>query len=161
MAISLIIEDGSGKPNSNSYVGIDDAKEFATNRGIEFPSDDEIAVALIKACDFLEMKCFKGEKTNESQALAFPRTYSLWDENIIPSAVKLSQLHSMWAVFNGHDLTGVKTHEDYVILDKVGPLTTEYADPNQVGFGITIPMVDSLLSDFYCDDFGRLRTRRV
>ncbi|NYZ69113.1 hypothetical protein H0A36_24130 [Endozoicomonas sp. SM1973] len=74
----LVIEDGSGtNPNANSYASVETLRLFAKLRGIDLTelSDDECAVLLIKAMDYIEAKAskFQGEKTNPRQPLQWPR----------------------------------------------------------------------------------------
>lgn len=75
--ITLIVEDGTGLEDSNTYIGLDDARTMAATRGQELPPDDEDAkVALILAMDYLESLRaeYQGKKTFAIQALQWPRT---------------------------------------------------------------------------------------
>ena len=75
--MTLIVEDGSIVENANSYVSVDDARTFASLRGVTLPaSDAEVEVLLIKATDFIEAQRlrFQGSKVNQDQALQWPRT---------------------------------------------------------------------------------------
>lgn len=166
MAIEIIVEDGSGKVDSNSYVSIEYAKTFLQVRGVEVSDNDEIAIMLIKAIDYLESKCFKGEKTNPEQALAFPRSgVEINDielpDDLIPLAIQRAQCQLVIAIESGLDLTGNVSAQDYIVKEKVGPIEMQYADPTEVGISVKLPLVDNLLKDLLCYGAGRVRTLRI
>lgn len=72
MAITIVVEDGSGVTNANSYVSVADARIYASNRGVELPlDDDELAAMLIRSTDYLEAQAcrFQGKPTSTTQAL--------------------------------------------------------------------------------------------
>src|SRR5690242_3202764 len=97
--MTLIIEDGTGVPNANSYVNVADLRAFAAARGISVPSADSegdaaIEVALINAMDYLQyVPCYKGAQSDSEQALEWPRTGvymngSLYNSAAIPKQLK-------------------------------------------------------------------------
>ena len=77
--MSLIVEDKTGLPNSNSYVSLTYANDYFTARQIsEWTdlSDVEKEANLILATEYIDTiywNSFLGEKLNEDQALLFPR----------------------------------------------------------------------------------------
>lgn len=74
MAVNLIVEDGSGLPNANTYIDVTFAKEYAANRGIDLGTDDAISANLVLAADYIEAHGpYKGKIHNPQQALLFPR----------------------------------------------------------------------------------------
>lgn len=93
--VNLVVEDGTGLPDSNSYISIAEAKEYATNRGIDLGTDDTIAANLILAADYMETTGpYKGVMVNSMQALSFPRTeitYRGEDFEGVPPSVKKAQ----------------------------------------------------------------------
>ena len=53
--MSLIVEDGTGLPDANSYCDLDEIRSYAADRGVALSSDDAIIIAFaIKATDYLE-----------------------------------------------------------------------------------------------------------
>ena len=67
----MIIEDGTGLPNAESYISVADANQYLQSRG------ESVAVVesdLLKAVDFLESIQFDGYRLNKDQSLSFPRT---------------------------------------------------------------------------------------
>jgi len=149
----LIIEDGTGVVDANSYVTTDEFKTYALARGITVPSDAEIDVALLKAIDYLEIKpCYAGYKINEEQSLAFPRDAFTG----IPKNLKIAQIRLAIAVLEGVDLLPIISgnSSDYVIREKVGPIETEYASGSQFSGQATFIAVDALLAALIGDNCG-------
>src|SRR5690349_12886017 len=141
MAIEIIVEDGSGVENANSYVSVETARLYATNRGVTLPaSDDEVAAWLIKATDYLEsFACkYQGHKTDCTYPLQWPRTGVViccvdFPSDAIPKALKDAQCAAVIAQSEGLVLQPNITAQDYVTEETVGPITTKYANPVQTG----------------------------
>lgn len=94
MAIILVIEDGTGKPNANSYITVDEAKAYAESRGVtNLGTDDTIAANLVLAADFMETTGpYKGYPFRKEQGLEFPRTERAGGPSLgIPEKVKKAQ----------------------------------------------------------------------
>lgn len=172
MAITIIVEDGTGKEDSNSYIDVEYAKTYAANRNVTLPSDDdEIAAMLINSSDYLESKeCkFSGERTNDNQALSWPRKNAMvnckpFPDNQIPKQLKDSQASLVIVVNSGVDLFSNYGPSDYVTEETVGPITTKYADPIKAGMTKHFGAADALLNKLYnggCDCGMSLTTRRV
>ncbi len=68
---TIVVEDGAGKTNSNSYVSEADLTTYATDRGVTLSGTE--AVLLIQAMDYIESQPFKGYKYTSEQALQWPR----------------------------------------------------------------------------------------
>lgn len=83
MAIDLVVEDGSGVEDANTYVDVETADEFFTNRNESAwtGSADQKAAALIKAAQYLQtVSTYKGVKAEAGQALKWPRD-GVYDED--------------------------------------------------------------------------------
>ena len=160
----LIIEDGTGKVDSQSYASADDVRAFATARGLPVPSSDdagntEIENVLVVAVDYLETQvCYQGKKTSSLQALEWPRKGVYFDDeaypdNAIPRSLKTAQIRLVFEVLRGVDLmpTISGTAADFVVKEKVGPIETEYADPSKFDGKATFTAVDALLAPLLGD----------
>ncbi|AMW36130.1 virion protein [Xanthomonas phage XAJ2] len=154
----LIIEDGTGKADSQSYVTVDEYKVFAQLRGFTVPSsDDEIERILILAVDLTEAEDrYGGRKTKSTQSLKFPRSGLLLDcekfpSDAIPKQIKLAQMHLAAAAADGVVLQPVISGNaaDYVIKEKVDVIETEYADPTKFSGTATFTAVDALLKELF------------
>lgn len=171
MAISLVIEDGTNVPDSNCYVSLNEVRQYGLNRGIELSDDDDILSSqVIKATDYLESKSteYKGRPTYPDQSLSFPRTCMFindtqFPENQIPRQLKQAQCALVLIVNSGIELMPNTTAQDFVVKETVGPISTEYADPLQVGMTPNFPQIDSLLAPLIGVNSGSfaLFTRRV
>lgn len=173
MAIEIIVEDGSVKPDSNSYIDVAYARQYASSRGITLPEDDdELAAMLIQGVDFLESKeCkFLGERTNPNQALSWPRKNSKvncqsFPEDQIPKVLKDAQAALAIVVNSGLDLFTNYGPGDFITEETVGPITTKYSDPVQVGMRQHFGAAEAILNRLYnggCNCCGgMLKTRRV
>lgn len=78
--MTIVVEDGTGLPNAESYVSVADCVAYAVSRGLSFaesPPDDAEA-ALRRATTWIDGQFgarFTGRKTNgRAQALQWPRT---------------------------------------------------------------------------------------
>ena len=83
--MSLIIEDGSGLTNAESYIDLAYLQAYATKRGLDITGITETNI--IKGQDYFESAYqFKGTKLVETQALAFPRYIN--NEVVYPVRIK-------------------------------------------------------------------------
>lgn len=79
MAVTFVVEDGSGKSDATSYISVADANQVVEDYGLAWPSgytDDQKKVALNSGTRYLDTKYngqWKGYKGTEEQALAWPR----------------------------------------------------------------------------------------
>lgn len=173
MAILIVVEDGTGKVDSNAYASIEYARQYALNRDVTLPTeDDEVAAMIIKSTDFIESKeCqFSGERTNDLQALSWPRKCAKvnckpFPDNAIPKVLMDAQAALVLVVASGLDLFTNYGPSDFIIEEKVGPITTKYADPVEVGMTQHFGAAEALLNKLYnggcsCSG-GMLKTRRV
>lgn len=173
MAVTIIVEDGSGVANANAYVSVADVRAYAEQRGITLPaSDDEVGAMIIKATDYLEsFACkYQGRKTDCAQALQWPRTCVViccqdFPDNEIPKALKSAQSSAVLIQNEGLVLQPNVTAQDYVIEETVGPITTKYANPVQAGISATFTGLESLLEPLFFASCGQvgfaLRTIRA
>jgi hypothetical protein len=131
----LIIEDGTGKPDANTYASLQQARDFASARGIVVSDDDAVLTKqLIMAADFIgtyESK-FNGRRSfpQNPQALSFPRdcVYMYGVEMpvaFMPKELIGAQVYAAQAIENGIDLFPTQDSAN-VTEETVGPLTTKY-----------------------------------
>lgn len=106
----IIIEDGSGKENSNSFATVEELEVFAALRGVTLPSSKE--ALLVQAADYISFREpeFQGSRSKPNQALAFPRkgltvNCVAFPEDEIPVQVKNAQLQAALEIKANKDLT--------------------------------------------------------
>lgn len=170
--MALIVEDGTGVANANSYETLVGIRAYASARGVTLSATDSVVEAQsYKAMDFLEAQRgrYQGDKTDPAQALQFPRTGVKVDcveidSDVIPAVLVQAQCRLIMEQHAGVELTPTRT-DGFVIEDTTGPLTTKYSDKHGGGPGSVpiMPAVEALLSPLYsaCGQGLGLRVTRV
>ena len=125
--MALVIENGQGLSNSESYVDVDYVDAYFLKRGItEWAGLTNREQLIVRAMDYIENNyTYQGTKLISTQALQFPRLIN--GETVYPIALK-NAVCELALKANSGDLlqdTGKTT-----IREKVGTLEVEY-DPNQ------------------------------
>lgn len=165
--MALIIEDGTGKVDAQSYVSADEARTFALSRGVVLApvpgvgQPDPVEAQLMNAMDYIESleSRFKGKRSfpDHPQALSWPRTgarigceHDEYPSDKVPANVASAQCQLVIAQFNGVILMPVvDPNKQLVKRKKVDVLETEYFGPQDVGAGFgaspSFPVVDALL----------------
>jgi len=168
--MALIIEDGSGVANANSYISVQEAKDYAALRGLTLPSTDpEIEILAIKAFDYLEALDYKGVPANPPQATEFPRA-DLYIQGIlfandeIPHKLKKAQSQLTFEATNS-DLQPTGDGRE-VVREKVDVIEVQYAEKGTSVSRPTFTAVNSLLKDLvksgaYASGTGSLSSLRV
>jgi hypothetical protein len=150
----LIVEDGTGVENANSYATVGEADAYYALRGesdwagVTADADDK-AAALIKAADYLNaVPPWLGVSISSSQTMVLPTT----EVGEVPYAVKQAQLILAKEAALGDlsisplgDVQVLKIREK---LEGVGEVETEYADQsssyvpmNSTVFGLLKPWI--------------------
>ena len=78
MAATLIVEDGTGKANANTYISLADYGTYISDRGLTDTTSDEAKTGrIIQSTDWIETheKLFQGTKNSDEQALVWPRAF--------------------------------------------------------------------------------------
>ncbi len=103
---TIIVEDGTGKTDSNSYASAADLATYAADRGVTITGTD--TELLIQAMDYIELQPFKGDKAAKLQALQWPRL-NVWidgffvDFDEIPLRLVEAQLEAALATDAGNN----------------------------------------------------------
>lgn len=162
----IVIEDGSGVVDANSYVTVAEYRGYATPRGVTLPvSDTDCETQIILAMDYLEIQPWAGYPTYPDQALAWPRSgvYISGSEiadDAIPGKIKFAQMQLSIQVNAGVELMPTIGAEVAVKREKVGPLETEY-DTSNVGMMPYFRSVSALLAPYLSGmGFGQFRATR-
>jgi hypothetical protein len=99
--MALIIEDGTGVLDANSYVTLVETQDYFTERGIDPASITE--ADLINATTFIDLTYgtgFRGSMVDTTQSLLFPRTAFVdgngrtIDHGTIPRDLKIATYHA-------------------------------------------------------------------
>lgn len=133
--MSLILEDGSGKTNSQTYVLGADVTAYATLYGLtpSVVTDADI----MKAMRYIEGGYYErwiGLKKTEEQALSWPRAYAVrrdgWsvEETEIPKELKDAVCALAIRTSGGDNLLADLTRSDSVLEEQIGPIRVKYAN---------------------------------
>lgn len=138
--MTLIIEDGTGKPDAESYASAADLVMYAGKFGVAIPADEPAQEALLRrAALAMDGKTWKGRKTNSEQALSWPRREVRLDDeikpdNYLPARIQYGQM-ALAAEIHTEDIDPIDKRKGAVTLERVeGAVTREYATiPNTSG----------------------------
>lgn len=154
--MSLVVEDGTGLPDAESYVSVAELRTYATRRGQQLPADDSGCEALlIQAVDFLQTLRWKGSKTTTTQRLKWPRQdvwtddYGPIDKNTIPQELKdaqctlaiIAQTIPLMPNAQANSKGGIQSESVY------GAVARTYFKSSLAESRPYLPQVNSLLSD--------------
>lgn len=129
----LIIEDGAGVPDAESYATAAELVVYAGKFGVTVPLEEAAQETLLRrAALVMEGMSWKGRKTSGDQALAWPRRGVELDreirpDNHIPARIKCGQM-ALAAEIYADDIDPIDQRKGAVTLDRVeGAVTREYA----------------------------------
>ena len=138
--MALVVEDGTGKSDAQSYVSVATFKSWATSRGYVLPAaDTDIEAMLLKACDFIERKTFSG---------TFPRNimeeYGDSESTGVPGKLAAAQELLAMESMNG-PLTAAARANKYTAT-KIDQIYLKYADSSEGSGDLYFPAIDDLLA---------------
>lgn len=127
----FIVEDGTGKPDANSYQTVEGHKAYCSDRGIAVPDDATIEKNLIKATDYLVATyrgAWLGDRTSATQSTDWPRSgFNLpleFDGLTVPREVKEAASELAIIVETTPLMPNVTSRTKKRV--KVGPIDIEY-----------------------------------
>lgn len=151
--MALIVEDGSGVPDANSYRDETDLLAYAAARGVTLT---DVEVKAIKAMDYIESfrEQFQGAKTDPLQSLQWPRAGVAIDcvaiaDDFMPVELGDAQAQLMMALEDGIELVPNVEGGQFAIREKVGPLEVAYSDSVNVSQQPKFRVVDQLLAPLF------------
>lgn len=138
--MTLIIEDGTGKPDAESYASAADLVMYAVKFGVTIPADEPTQEALLRRSALaMDGMAWKGRKMDSDQALAWPRRgveldCELKPDNYLPARIEYGQM-ALAAEIHADDIDPPERRKGAVTLERVeGAVTREYAAiPNTSG----------------------------
>ena len=165
----MIVEDGTGKTDANSYVTVDFANDYFSVRGVsDWNIDTEKKEQLlIKATDFIDnIYQWLGKKEFESQALRFPRVdlrdYEGAEIKGIPLCLKQAVCDA--ALINmSSELFQTQEANGDVVSEKIGELAFTYSKTNKeaVTSSTLYDSINTKLRGLYRDSSNRIVTGKV
>ena len=180
--MALIVEDGTGKADAESYISVANADTYHANRGNTTwatLTTDEKEQALRRATDYLlevyRLK-WKGSRVNDIQALDHPRSFMERDdgeylsyENLnisngnyyYPNDVVVTEVKNACALMAWKAAAGELAPDlsQGVLREKVDVLEVQY-DPNSTQY-VRYRAIDNLLRPFLMGGANSLKAKRV
>ena len=149
----LIVEDGTGVADSDSYQTLVEFRELAVKYGITLPVDDAEAEVLARNgyLGLLPMEPqLQGRRTHDIQTNIYPRTgvYKncvAVDADSIPNELKLAQLYQAEAIQNGAGTNTVTTGERLAGFNVQGVYSETYQDGSSASLNATVQGVQNQL----------------
>lgn len=131
--MTLIIEDGIGNPDAESYASAADLALYAVKFGTVIPAGVPEQEALLRrAALVMDGMTWKGRKTSSEQALSWPRREVHLDgenkaANYLPARIQYGQM-ALAAEIHADDIDPIEKRKGAVTLERVeGAVTREYA----------------------------------
>jgi hypothetical protein len=174
--MALIVEDGTGKADAESYIGVADATAYHSNRGnaawAALASDTVREQMLRKATDYM-LGIFRdrwlGFRMTSTQALDWPRqTVPMTDtaiggeylayyaNNIVPAQVSRACAELALRAIDGALNADL---DPPVIEEAVGPIITKYAHGARQGKAY--PAIEAMLASLLQGSDGILKVSRA
>lgn len=123
----MVVEDGTGLSNADSFVSVAYADTYFTTRGVSaWASLTNKEALLIKATDYIEAvysESWKGVTLNDTQSLSFPRIID--DATVYPDRLLKAVCELALKANDGDLLVDV---EQRTIEEKVDVITVKYAE---------------------------------
>lgn len=173
--MALVVEDGSGKADAESYISVADATTYHASRGnvawASVASDTVREQLLRKATDYMAVyrDRWAGWRVSTMQALDWPRyevpikdasllgqsLMAYYPSNAVPVAVARACAELALRAIDGDLAVDL---DPPVIEETIGPITTKYAEgaPQQKRF----PAIDAMLLPFMTGGAGSLKVVR-
>ena len=123
----MVVEDGTGLSNADSFVSVAYADTYFTTRGVSsWASLTNKEALLIKATDYIEAvysESWKGVTLNDTQSLSFPRIID--DATVYPDRLLKAVCELALKANSGDLLVDV---EQRTIEEKVDVISVKYAE---------------------------------
>lgn len=130
--MAIVVEDGTGKTDSNSYISEADFATYASDRGITVTGT--ASQLLYQAMDYIEQQPYKGYKYTDAQALQWPRG-GVWIDGYYVEVTTIPTLlqDALCEVALGIDAGNnpLATQDRLTKREKVGDIEVEYSDASR------------------------------
>ena len=145
--MALILEDGTGKSNADSFTDLATARAIAANYGVTLPTiDTDAEVALRQGCQYLMLSesRFSGSRVSASQALPWPRVgasnqYGFeYSETDIPVQLSYAQVFAAAEFAKGTDVRATDDGKAIASEAVSGAVSVSYFDNGKTGESVII-----------------------
>ena len=148
----MIVENGTGLPNADSYVSVEYADDYFSARGVSgwvALSSEQKEQSLIRATDYVDnIYLWYGKKATTEQSLRFPREnlkdYEGQDIVGIPNCLKQAVCDAALIVSNGTELFQTKNENGDVVSETITTLSFTYAKSDKSEETTSTTLYDSI-----------------
>ncbi len=144
--MALIVEDGTGLSNAESYVSVSECDDYAYNHGLSWTAvDSDKEVALRKATQYLDSvyRWKSCQSSQYTQALKWPRVDYQWDW---PQVARLKAACCELAIKSMTTDLFADVNPQHVTSVQVGPIHKTMSAPANGGQK-RFAAIDALLAD--------------
>ena len=155
----MIVENGTGLIDSNSYCSIEYSDDYFTSHGVskwESLEESEKEVLLVKATDFIDnVYDWNGIKSTAEQALNFPRTDLFTKDGYevegIPKQLKDAVCEAVNLLMNETELFQSASENGAVTSEHIGNLSFTYDVSQKVKDSTLFEVINARLRGLYRD----------
>ncbi len=157
MAITLVVEDGTGLATANAYITVAYADAYHLDRFNESwaGTEEKKESAILRATEYLDrVYLFQGSPINGDQALLWPRVDVATDDCVsllsdeVPDPIERATAEAALAILcNGDPTESVQTSAPRTRRERVGVLEAEFLFDAPEG-AITFPRVAEILAPY-------------
>ena len=148
----MIVEDGTGLTDSNSYVSVVFADDYFSARGVsgwDALTNEQKEQSLIRATDYIDSVFqWYGKKATKEQALRFPRVditdYEGNEIEGIPNCLKQAVCEASLIISNGTELFQIKNENGDVVSENITQLSFTYAKSDKSEQTTSTTLYDSI-----------------
>lgn len=171
--MAFVVEDGTGKPDANSYIDVAYYRSYFADRGIDVTADTDPKIQgwCVQATDYIETRFhdrLKGCPKTQTQALHFPADgvyigFHLQDPDTLPVNLLKAAAEYARRVKSGPLMPDPVTDETGQGLagkrEKVGPLEDEftYVPGGAINLIKPYPAADKLMASLVTGRGGLIR----
>jgi hypothetical protein len=165
--MALVVEDGTGVDDANSYVTVEDANAYLLDRNNAAwfaATDDQKVAALIEATDYVDAHDWVGYVEFAAQALGWPRLEAYDREGRllvgVPAQVKRAVILLAPEALSGRLRPTTAATAGALKRKKVGPLELEYFEGGSAS-ARSFPEVAALLRGLTVGGIGGISGKVV
>lgn len=155
----MVVEDGTGLLDSNSFVSLEYADDYFTSHGVTSWSDkqpEEKEVLLINATDYINnIFDWKGKKATPEQALNFPRTELYTKDGYevegVPKQLKEAVCEAVVVLLGNKQLYQSVNENGAVTSEHIGQLSFTYDVSQKIKDSTLFESINNRLRGLYND----------
>lgn len=155
----MVVEDGTGLLDSNSYVSLEYADDYFSSHGFnkwEELTESEKEVLMVNATDYVDnIFDWKGIKETQEQSLAFPRSNLYTKDGYlvegVPKQLKDAVCEAIKQMISNQTLFKTSNENGAVTSERIGELSFTYDVSQKTENATLYEAINSRLKGLYND----------